>query len=734
MEEIQGVIQEIIFRNEQNGYSVVDMECDGELETFVGYFAFLNLGEMIKAFGSWVQHKDYGRQFKVESYSIVTPASLIGIEKYLASGLISGIGQATAKKLVEKFGMDTLDIIQYNPDKLLEIEGIGEKKAEKMHEAFLEQRELRDIMIFLEQYGISPAYAVRIYKTYGVNTIREIKENPYRLAEDVFGIGFRLADKVAMSMGVSPESEYRLASGTKYILNYYHAMGHTYVPRELLLEKAAELLNAGRDAMENILVSLFIEKKIAVETLEDCKAVYSIPFFKAESGVCRRLAQFAMQKPSKLNVDFDFEDGIKLAKNQKQAVKAAMENGIVVITGGPGTGKTTTIKTIIRIFEAMGLSVLLAAPTGRAAKRMQEATGKEAKTIHRLLEYGAAEGDDTDEGMCFQKDEDSPLEADAIIIDEVSMVDILLMNSLLKAVPEGTRLVLVGDADQLPSVGAGNVLRDIIESEIVPVVKLDEIFRQAEESLIIVNAHKINNGELPIIDSRTKDFFFIRHDNQQEIAETIINLCSDRLPKYTGYDFYEGIQVLSPMKKGDCGILNLNIKLQQRLNPEDDRKKEKVYRDNVFRVGDKVMQIRNNYKLKWQSISDFEKEGEGVFNGDLGIIQDIDGEEQHIDVIFDGERLVKYDYAILDELEHAYALTVHKSQGSEFPVVVMPVTYGAPMLMTRNLLYTALTRAKEMVVLVGHEKYIRQMVENNHIAKRYSGLMQRLVKLWNSYE
>ncbi len=731
MDEIKGVIQDIVFRNEQNGYSVVEIECEKEVVTVVGYFAFLNLGEMIKADGTWIQHKDYGMQFKMESYSVVTPASLIGIEKYLGSGFIPGVGPSIAKKLVEKFGMDTLDIIQYNPDKLLEIEGIGKKKADKMNEAFQEQKELRDIMVFLEQYGVSPTYAVKIYKAYGINTIREIKENPYRLADDVFGIGFKMADKIAMSMGISTSSEYRLASGAKYMINYYHGQGHTYVPRDLLIEKTQEILDVDKEDIDNTLMALFLDGKISVEKLEDCQAVYSTTFYKAESGVCRRLMQLARDVPAKIDAQVEGRDGITLAPNQKKAVEAALENGIVIITGGPGTGKTTTINTIIKILEEKGLSVLLAAPTGRAAKRMQEATGKEAKTIHRLLEYGA--GDD-EADMFFQRNEDSPLEVDVLIIDEVSMVDIILMNNLLKAIPEGTRVILVGDSDQLPSVGPGNVLRDMIESSMIPVVKLNEIFRQAEESLIVVNAHKINNGEHPILSDKNKDFFFVRAESGSNIVNTIIDLCSHRLPKFTGYDFYEGIQVLSPMRKGECGVQNLNSKLQERLNPPDEDKKEKIYRDIIFRVGDKVMQVKNNYKLKWQSIQDFEKEGEGIFNGDIGLIQNIDGEEQYMEVVFDNDKLIKYEYSNLDELEHAYALTVHKSQGSEFPVVIMPATYGAPMLLTRNLLYTALTRAKKLVVIVGHEKYIKQMVDNNYITTRYSGLKQRLSKLREMYE
>ncbi|MGB7605805.1 MAG: ATP-dependent RecD-like DNA helicase [Lutisporaceae bacterium] len=733
MDEIQGTIYEIVFRNEQNGYSVIELESEKQLVTMVGYFAYANLGETIKAYGTWVQHPDYGKQFKMETYNTVTPSTLYGIEKYLASGLISGIGPHTAKKMVEKFGLDTFDIIQYNPARLTEVEGIGAKKADKIFEAFQEQKELKDIMMFLEQYDISPTYAVRIYKTYGINTIADIKENPYRLADDISGIGFKMSDRIALSMGTPVDSEYRISSATKYCLNWFHGSGHTYVPQEELCRTTAELLGVNEEIVQQNIIRLFIDKQLVVENLKDIRAVYSIPFHKAEAGVARRLLQLRLYNVKQLDVDIEAElrkieesQDINLAEKQQKAVSEAMNNGVLVVTGGPGTGKTTIIKTIIDIFERKGMSVLLAAPTGRAAKRMQEATSREAKTLHRLLEFGFG---NSDEEMFFQKNEDSPLECDVIIVDEVSMIDIILMNNLLKAVAEGTRLILVGDVDQLPSVGAGNVLRDIIESTAVPVVRLNEIFRQAQESLIVMNAHRINNGEAPILDQKQKDFFFMHQEDQQAIVRTVVQLCKERLPKYYNTTFMEGIQVLSPMKKGTCGIINLNNELQKILNPEAPDKKEKSFKDFVFRVGDKVMQIKNNYKMKWQSIVDFENEGEGVFNGDIGIIINIDIEEQIIEVVYDNEKLIRYDFTLLDELELAYALTVHKSQGSEFPILVMPITFGPKMLLTRNLLYTALTRAKQTVVFVGSERYMHQMIANNHITKRYSGLKERLVKM-----
>jgi len=529
---------------------------------------------------------------------------------------------------------------------------------------------------------------------------------------------------------VSKFSEYRTASGTRYVLNQYHGNGHTFVPQEELVRSSAALLDVDEAHIEDTIVRLFIDNKLVVENIGDIRGVYSVPFFKAESGTARRLMQLMYYKIPPMDLDMDGEiaeiekaEGIELADKQKTAVREALTQGILVITGGPGTGKTTTIKTIISIFEKHGLEVLLAAPTGRAAKRMQEATGREAKTIHRLLEFGYG---DSDEEMFFQKNEESPLECDVIIIDEVSMIDILLANNLLKAIAEGTRVILVGDVDQLPSVGPGNVLRDIIDSGVLPVVRLDEIFRQAESSMIVVNAHRINRGEPPVLSSKNGDFFLIRQETQEDIVSTIIELCTSRLPKYTGLDPYEGIQVLSPMKKGLCGVLNLNHVLQEVLNPRGSGKEEKQHREVVFRVGDKVMQIKNNYRMKWQNINNPDMEGEGVFNGDLGTIVNIDNEELYLEVVFDRERKVRYDFTVLDELEHAYALTVHKSQGSEFPVLVMPLTFGPPMLMTRNLLYTALTRAKSMVVLVGKERFLYQMISNNHIITRHSGLRNRL--------
>ncbi|KPU26439.1 ATPase AAA [Caloranaerobacter sp. TR13] len=732
---LQGTIEEIIYKNESNGYTVAILETEDDVVTIVGYIPIINLGETLKVQGNWVYHSNYGQQFKVDTYQAVVPASLNGIEKYLASGLIPGIGPKTAKKIVEKFGLNSIDILQYNPDRLIEVEGIGKKKAEKIAEAFAEQRELRDVMIFLQEYGISPTYGVRIYKKYGNETITKIKENPYRLSEDIFGIGFKMADKIARSMGVDLRSNYRVFAGIKFTLMEFSSEGHTYVPKEELVDKAKGLLEVERELVEDGITALALKQEIQLENVDNEIRVYYMPFYYAEANVSKKIIELALTELKELNIDveeeinkLEQESSIKFAQNQKEAIRQAIFNGVLVITGGPGTGKTTTINSIIKLFENQGLSVVLAAPTGRAAKRMSEATGREAKTIHRLLEYSFV---DDEIGMAFTRDEGTPIDSDVVIIDEVSMVDILLMNNLLKAIMPGTRLILVGDVDQLPSVGPGNVLRDIIDSKVVKVVKLNEIFRQAQESMIIVNAHRINKGEIPFLNVKGKDFFFINKDSGEEVVDTIIELCKERLPKFYGFNPVKDIQVLTPMKKGDTGVNALNERLQEILNPKHKLKDEKKVGDSIFRVGDKVMQIKNNYRMKWEIIKDdgTNEEGEGVFNGDFGYVYDIDEEESEMTVLFDDNKKAVYSFSQLDELKLAYATTIHKSQGSEFPVVVMPICWGPPMLLTRNLLYTAITRAKELVVLVGNKKFLYMMINNNRITKRYSGLNKRLYKV-----
>jgi len=733
---IEGIVKDIVFRNELNSYTVAKLDTEDGEATIVGKIPIINLGETLKVEGEWVYHPTYGEQLKVTNVSLVVPSTVNGIEKYLSSGLIPYIGPKTARKIVEKFGLDTLDIIQYNPERLKEIEGIGDKKLEKIVTAYREQTEIRDIMMFLQQFGITPNYSMRIYKKYGKDTISILTENPYKLLGDIYGIGFKKADKIAENMGISKTSPYRIQGGIRYVLNTYAANGHSYVPLEELTEEVSKLLEIEGDLIADSLRDLAIKGIVHILTVGEELRIYYTPYHVAENNVAKKIVELARAELKSLNIDVDGmiksieeEENIQFAKRQIEAIKESIENGMVVITGGPGTGKTTIINAIIRIFQEEGLKVSLAAPTGRAAKRMTEATGMEAKTIHRLLEYSYM-----DEEMVFGRDEDSPLETDLLIVDEASMVDILLMNSLLKAIVPGTRLILVGDVDQLPSVGAGNVLRDIINSQAVKVVKLDEIFRQAKESHIVVNAHRINKGEYPIL-NKGKDFFFIKEQDPNKIVNIILNLCKERLPSYYGVDPVKDIQVLTPMKKGEVGLNSLNRHLQEVLNPKSPHKKERQIGEEIFRVGDKVMQIKNNYSIEWEVIECglAVERGEGVFNGDLGTIMDIDDESGTLKVLFDEGKEVEYTFDQLDELKLSYAITIHKSQGSEFPIVVMPIYSGPQMLLTRNLLYTAITRAKKLVVLVGEEKYLMMMIKNNRIDKRYSSLDYKINNMMSMF-
>lgn len=723
---IEGVIEEVIFRNEANGYTVGKLiTSDGEI-TIVGYSAFINLEETYSLEGELIYHDKYGEQFSFTSINIVVPSTIKGIENYLASGLIPNIGPKTAKKIVEKFGVDALDIIQYNPEKLKEIDGIGEKKLEKIIEAYDEQREIRDIMVYLQQFDISVNNGIKIYKRYGKDTINTITENPYRLSEDISGIGFKTADNIANKMGVNVDSPYRVAAGLKFVIMEFAADGHCYVPKVELIPKASILLGVNEELIEDGIRELAMKNSFYVVNSNEGINIYYTPYYMAENNVARKVIELSKVDFDDLNIDTDEEiqriekeKGISFGKKQIIAIKESLENGMMIITGGPGTGKTTIINAILSLCDMLALEVVLAAPTGRAAKRMTETTGREAKTLHRLLEISFM-----DESSEFSKDEDSPIEADVIIIDEASMIDILLMNNLFKAIEEGTRVILVGDIDQLPSVGPGNVLKDIINSAAVRVVMLDEIFRQEEESMIIVNAHRVNKGQAPILNEKDKDFFFIRENSQKAMVETIVSLSKERLPKFYGVDSMKDIQILTPMKKGEVGINSLNKHIQEALNPKSISKEEKQIGDEIFRVGDKVMQIKNNYKLEWKIIRYGVEvdSGEGVFNGDFGYIAEIDKEDSLVKVLFDEEKEVEYDFTQLDELKLAYATTVHKAQGSEFSVIVMPIASGPPMLLTRNLFYTAITRAKKLVILVGQERYMQMMINNNIIAKRYSSL------------
>ncbi len=710
---IEGVVEDIIFRNENNGFTVGKLNTTDGIITIVGNVPFINLEEMVSMEGEFIYHPTFGEQFKFVTIQTMAPSTVKGIENYLASGLLPGIGPKTAEKIVQLFGMDSLDIIQYNPEKLKEIPGIGDKKLEKISQAFEEQRDLRDIMVYLQQYEISVNNGIKIYKKYGRDTIRVISENPYKLSEDVYGIGFRTADKIAEKMGIA---------GLKYTVMQSANDGHCYLPQVELLQKASRLLGVNEDELEEPLRDLALRNSFYIIRDGEQNLVYYMAYHVAENTVARKIVELSIDIETEIK-KIEKDEDVEFGKKQIIAIKESLENGMIVITGGPGTGKTTTINAIIKICADLGLDVLLAAPTGRAAKRMTETTGIEAKTIHRLLEFAPFESD-----MGFNKGEDSPLEADVIIIDEASMIDILLMNNLLKAIDVGTRLILVGDIDQLPSVGPGNVLKDIINSGIIKVIMLDEIFRQAEESMIIVNAHKINKGEKLILNEKDKDFYFMYENSTRATLETIIELNKTRLPKYYDVDPIKDIQVLTPMKKGEVGIHSLNKHLQASLNPESPEKNEREFGDELFRVGDKVMQIKNNYKTEWKLIKGgMEVDvGEGVFNGDFGYITAIDDEEKIIRVLFDEEKEVEYDFTQLDELKLAYATTVHKSQGSEFPVIVMPIHWGPPMLLTRNLIYTAVTRARQLVVLVGEERYMDMMIKNNKIATRYSSLDKKI--------
>jgi len=728
--ELEGQLVEIIFSNSENGYTVASFLYDKDEVTIVGYMPTLKIGDKVALRGKWIMHPVYGQQLEVNQYRLIMPSTESEIVSYLSSGMIPGVGDKMAQRIVDRFGLDTLEVMTKTPEKLLEISGIGKSKLIGIKEAFLEQHEQREIILFLNKYNIPTNYGVKIYKKYGGQTIDVIQENPYKMAEEIRGIGFKTADDIARTIGIPFNSKYRIYAGTKYIINSFNIEGHTYIPGDILVDRAKKLLNVEEDLVEEAVQHLALDQKIQLERLGDEIIVYSMPYYYAETNVCKKIIELSKVELEETKVDVgqvitELEnESISLAKKQREAILQAVENGIIVITGGPGTGKTTTVNTLIKVFEKLKLKVILAAPTGRAAKRMTEATGKEAKTIHRLLELGYS----SDDEMSFNRNEEHPLDSDVIIIDEVSMVDILLMNSLLKAVALGTRVVLVGDVDQLPSVGAGNVLRDLIDSNIVKVVKLDEIFRQAQESMIIVNAHKINKGMQPELNVKNKDFFFMSRLEDEKLLDTLVELAVDRLPKHYSINPMKDIQILAPMKKGRLGTINLNKQLQQFLNPPAKHKKEKSLKEKLFRIGDKVMQIKNNYTLKWHNIdpNGSEQRGEGIFNGDIGYVFDIDKDGDTLTVIFDDCRLVEYDFAQLDEIELAYCVTIHKSQGSEFPVIIIPMVWGPPMLLTRNLLYTAITRAKSLVVLVGNEKYLKTMVDNNQITTRYSGLDFRL--------
>ncbi|MCC0695851.1 ATP-dependent RecD-like DNA helicase [Clostridioides sp. ES-S-0048-02] len=730
MEKLEGMISEIVFKNEDNGYTIAHLVNENDEIVVVGCMPTLAMGESIEVEGKWVNHKIYGTQFEVNSFMPVTPSSLEGIYVYLSSGMIHGIGEKMAKRIIDKFGVDTLDVIQNYPEKLQEVEGIGSKKVKQIVKSYEEDRELRNIIIELSPFGITPNYCLKIYKKYKSSAIEIINKNPYKLAEDIRGIGFKVADSIANKIGIDKNSKDRICQGILYTLNKSLSNGHTYLPEHILIQDSEKLLELSGDIVKECVMMLVYNQKIHIEKVNNENLIYLMPYYLSENGVCSQIVKLSQYEFEDLNIDIENEikileddKNIKLAEKQVLAVKESVNSGVLIITGGPGTGKTTTINAIIDIFENNGKSVTLAAPTGRAAKRMSETSNKEAKTIHRLLEMGFS----TDDDLTFFKDEEDPINSDVIIVDEVSMVDIILMYNLLRAIKLGTRVILVGDSDQLPSVGAGNVLKDMIDSNIINVVKLNEIFRQAQQSMIIVNAHKINNGEPLHLNTKGKDFFFIRKSTNEEILNEIIGLVNERLPKFYNVDKLKDIQVLSSMRKGELGVTNLNIELQKYLNKKEKFKVEESFSKRLFRVGDKVMQVKNNYTKKWET-EDQKESGEGIYNGDIGYVYHIDKDKKTIYVLFDQTKIVSYLYDELDEIDHSFCTTIHKSQGSEFPVVVIPITWAPPMLLSRNLLYTAVTRAKKLVVLVGDVKYLEYMIKNNRVNQRYSNLGYKLNK------
>ncbi len=733
MEEKQGIITEIIFHNEENGYTIAVMETEDEYFTVVGCLPSCVKGSGYKLRGTFKIHPTYGEQFAFSEFEEMLPTGKAGIEGFLASGVIKGIGPKMAAAIVNQFGEETLEIMEHEPERLSLVSGIGPKKAESIAESFAAHREFANVSMFFQEYGVSADYALKLYKIYGAAATELIKENPYRLVEEVYGIGFRKADTIAEKMGIEKESTFRIHSGIKYGLSYYVGEGNTYMPQQELCEKVADLLELSTELIYENMVAMAFEGDIQIDNLGGQTVVYLYLYYLAEQKVCKNIAAIANANLKSLSVDIDSmikmtegETGIVLSEQQIAAVKSSLTSGISVITGGPGTGKTTIINTIINIFEHSEFKVAIAAPTGRAAKRITETSGHYASTIHRLLEYYYCEGEDV---MKFGKTSEDPLKYDVVIVDEASMIDLMLMQGLTDAIKPGTRLIMVGDYDQLPSVGAGNVLRDIIESEYVHTVILKEIFRQAEESMIVVNAHRINKGEYPFVNGKDKDFFLMERSSEKAILDLILELVTKRLAAY-----YEGIipvrdiQVLTPVRKGSLGSISLNKELQQALNPPREDLMERKFGEKLFRENDKVMQIKNNYQMGWKKRRDF-SEGQGIFNGDVGFIEKIDKEFNQMTVIFDEDKYVTYDFSQLDELELAYAVTVHKSQGSEFPIVVMPISWFPPVLATRNLLYTAVTRGKQIVVLVGSEGRMNAMIDNNRIKMRYSGLRYRLESL-----
>ena len=743
METLKGFVEHIIYKNPTNGYGVINLMSDESEITCTGIFTRLDEGECIEVHGEYVEHAVYGMQFKVSQYMIVPPENAVAVERYLASGAIRGVGAALAARIVKHFGNDTFRIIEEEPERLVEVKGISERIAREIAEQVEEKKDAREAMLFLQKYGISNTLAIKIYNQYGMRLYKVIQENPYQLAEDVSGIGFRIADEIASKIGIHTDSDYRIRSGILYTLMQAGAEGNVYLPEPLLLSRAASMLELTEAQIEPQIANLAMDKKLVMKEQNGEKCIYSMPNYYAELNCARilhelqeafgdtqRLTMVERQRLEKKLRKLEEASGMKLDELQRKAVMDAIENGIFILSGGPGTGKTTTINMMIRYFEEEGCDIFLAAPTGRAAKRMTEATGFEAKTIHRLLELNGSASEE-DKNASFERNELNPLDVDVIIIDEMSMVDIYLFQALLKAITPGTKLILVGDRNQLPSVGPGQVLKDLMESNCFASVMLKKIFRQAGESDIVTNAHLINEGKQIALDNKSMDFFFLARDNVNVIYKHMIQLITEKLPKFVKAEVYD-IQVLTPMRKGALGVETLNQILQQYLNPPSEQKIQITHGEGILRVGDKVMQTKNNYQLEWQIVSKYGiaiDKGLGVFNGDVGIVKEINETAKTVLVEYDDARRVTYPMSGLDELELAYAITIHKSQGSEYPAVIMPLLTGPKMLFNRNLLYTGVTRAKSCVTILGSRDTVMQMIANENEQKRYTGLKARICEI-----
>lgn len=745
METIKGFVEHIIFQNADNGYTVLSLSCDEGENILVGMMKGISQGDCIQAEGDFIEHPVYGEQFKVTAFQTMIPEDAVGMERYLASGAIKGVGAALAARIVKRFGKDTFRIMEEEPERLAEVKGISERIAREISAQMEEKKDMREAFLFLQQFGISNTLAVKIYNTYGSRLYGILQENPYKMAEDIEGVGFRIADEIAGRIGIHTDSDYRIRSGILYVLLQGVQEGHVYLPGKLLLSRAAELLGVQETYIEPQISNLAMEKKIVVKkTQEEDIQIFAANYYYMELNCARMLLELnipmlgentllpAQETMIKKRIEaITAAEELELDALQEKAVLECVKNGVFILSGGPGTGKTTTINTIIRYFEAEKLDIFLAAPTGRAAKRMTETTGYEARTIHRMLELTGTLGEEGSKNIRFEKNEDNPLEADVIIIDEMSMVDIHLLQALLRAIAPGTRLILVGDVDQLPSVGAGQVLRDIMAGGVFPTVILKKIFRQAKESGIVVNAHRINDGQEPILDNKSRDFFFLERNNINVIYKHMVQLITEKLPRYVGTDAFE-IQVLTPMRKGNLGVETLNRILQQYVNPPSGEKKEYVLGEIVFREGDKVMQTKNNYELEWEIVSKYGipiDKGLGIFNGDMGRVLQINEYAGNMVVEYDEHRRVTYPFIQVEELELAYAITIHKAQGSEYAAVVMPLLNGPKMLFNRNLLYTGVTRAKSCVTILGSRETIGEMVENAHVNRRYTALAERIKEL-----